>query len=305
MITQLSIRNFQSLKHADLDLGTFTVIVGPSSSGKSALIRAVRALAQNVRGSSSITRGQKVMAITARTENHTVTLERDQRGGVYRLTGDGEHTFTKLGGDVPPQIAAALRIDPGKDSVNFASQFDRPYLLDESGSQVARELGELTNVTRIFEAVARANRTRAAAASKLKSRQVDLDLLKTRLADFTGLSDQLSLLDEVEKLDAARRELVIKAERLTSRINAVKDAADRLAVAAPAPVPDAKHLWQAYNRYRDLKAKLAQVGSSRIRLDNTIAEKYRCADALSQATIALADALREAKVCPTCGQETT
>ena len=40
----LEISNFQSVEKADIQLGGFTVIVGPSNSGKSALLRALRAV---------------------------------------------------------------------------------------------------------------------------------------------------------------------------------------------------------------------------------------------------------------------
>lgn len=40
----IRVQGFQSLYDVSLDLGGFTVIVGPSSSGKSAFIRSVKAV---------------------------------------------------------------------------------------------------------------------------------------------------------------------------------------------------------------------------------------------------------------------
>src|SRR3954469_16106248 len=130
MLTHIAIRNFQSLRQVDLELGTFTVIVGPSSSGKSALMRAFKAVASNVRGSGMITRGQSQMAISYQTDTFTVTLERTEKAGLYRIanTHGGETNFTKLNGEVPQQVTSALRLEPvpvNGTSVNFASQFDK------------------------------------------------------------------------------------------------------------------------------------------------------------------------------------
>lgn len=307
MINRLSIRNFQSLKSADLDLGTFTVIVGPSSSGKSALIRAVRALASNVRGTGQITRGQKNLAITAHTDTAVVTLERGERSGLYRLTdAHGEQIFTKLGAAVPGPVTAALRIEPAIDtgSVNFAGQFDKPYLLDESGAVVARQLGELTNVSVIFEAVRAANRARANAASVLKTRRADLTLLTSRLADFTGLGDRLKALDEAEELNARRVTLTARAARLGGLIAHAASVERTLATALPPVVPDAAVLNQKLNRLLELKSKLNRIDTQRGRL-RTASTEYDAADhGLAHLEFELRTALVRAKVCPTCGQAT-
>jgi exonuclease SbcC len=306
-ITRVEIFNFQSLKHADLDLGVFTVIVGPSSSGKSALIRAFKALASNVRGAGVITRGQKAMAITARTETHTVTLERTERSGSYKIAdADGTNlTFTKLAGEVPEQVTQVLRIDPVTDgqSVNFASQFDKPYLLDESGATVARVLGELTNVTTVFEAVRQANRVRAQAASTLKTRNNDLEQVKTRLGQFQGLSDRLKALAEAEQLDAERRDCEDSIARLENMLRTVRHASRAIEQAAVPEVPAPDRLNQLLTQYLDLQAKLRGIASKRSSVARLNEDVARWTADEDHYRTTLADLLAETGVCPTCGQE--
>lgn len=305
-LTRVECRNFQSLKHVDLDLGVFTVIVGPSSSGKSALIRAFKALASNVRGSGVITRGQKDMAITARTETHTVTLERSERSGLYRIADpDGTHRlYTKLAGDVPEQVTAVLRIDPVTDgqSVNFASQFDKPYLLDESGATVARVLGELTNVTTIFEAVRSANRIRTQAASTLKTRKNDLEQVTTRLADFQGLSDRLKALDEAEQLNARFLELSARHARLDAAVRTLRAAEATIERAAVPEVPDAAPLNAALNRCLDLQGKLRGLVAKKKQLDQFTKGAQHLWVQADMAQDELTATLKAAGICPTCNQ---
>lgn len=306
MLTQLVVRNFQSLRQVDLELGLFTVIVGPSSSGKSALIRAVKALTSNVRGNNVITRGQKAMAITGRTETHTVTLERSERTAAYRISSDeGNLTFTKLAAAVPEQVSQALRIDPVTDagSVNFAGQFDKPYLLDETGSTVARVLGELTNVNTIFEAVRVANRIRQNAASTVKMRQSDLAGVTGRLGAFQGLQGRVKALAVVEALDAKRKRLETQISRLNTQISTVRITERAIEKATLPPLPAYDALEPALHRYLDLQAKLRGLAAKQKRYEDIRDEAVVAIMDATDAQYAITDKLEEAGVCPTCGQK--
>ena len=304
---RIEISNFQSLRRVELDLGAFTVIVGPSSSGKSALIRAFRALASNVRGSGVITRGQKQMAITGYTDTHTITLERSDRSGAYKLcdAAGTNLTFTKLAGEVPELVTKALRIDPVTDrgSINFASQFDKPYLLDESGATIARELAELTNVTRVFEAVRAGNRIRANAASTLKTRKADLEDIKGSLAAFSGLSERLALLDQVEKLAGRRKELESQAGRLDTALRTVRIAQRAIDKATLPQVPDGGPLDAALTRFLDLDGRLRGLAAKQARFERARSDAFALTAAAVTVERELQLTLEQAGICPTCGQE--
>lgn len=306
MITRVEIRNWQSLRAVDLTLGRVTVIVGASNCGKSALIRALRALASNMRGAAQITRGQKQTAVTVRTSSgHIISLERSETAGRYRLvTPDGrEATYTKLAGGVPEQITAALRIDPapaGGGSVNFAGQLDRPYLLDESGAQVARELGELTNVTVIFEAVREANRRRNAHAATLRTRETDLAEAKTRLADYRRLPDQLALLRSAEELHAHATTLARRLTHLRQLTAALGDAETVTARSTPPAVPDDGALLEAADRVHRLRELLRHL--SHAVSAASAAAVPAAARQEAEAEADLAELLSSIERCPTCGQ---
>jgi DNA repair ATPase RecN len=303
-LTHLAVRGFQSLKQVDLDLGTFTVIVGPSSSGKSALIRAFRALASNVRGSGVITRGQKQMAITATLDDGLkVTLERGDRSSAYRLTGDGDHQFTKLAGEVPELVSKALRLDPGADSINFAGQFDKPYLLDESGATVARQLGELTNVNTIFEAVRSANKIRASAQSTLKTRRADLEDVKTGLKEFSGLSTQLKALTVVQALNGQRTVLQSRLGRLETAIGTLRVTETALEKYRPFDLPDPTGLLDAVDRARTLHDRMENLTIQQQRADDNAVRVVHEQQRVAIAERNLAETLKAFGVCPTCNQK--
>ncbi len=308
LIHRISVRNWQSLVSVDLTPGRFTVIVGPSSSGKSALIRALRAAASNVRGSAHITRGAKSAAISIDTEHHLITLERDPTAGRYRLltraTG-AEDTFTKLAGGVPDQITAALRIQPappGVHSINFASQFDPPFLLTDTGPVVARALGELTAVDKILEAVRIAHRYRHQLASERRTRETDLVGLKTQIARYAGLPGVLTRLEHAEAVHARIGHQHQRVTRLAGLIDTLDQAA---AIPAPTPpVGDMSTVMASYARHQRFTQLLHQWLTNHRDADahvHTIADCRAVADRLQEQ---VHQTLIAAGVCPTCGQNT-
>lgn len=205
MLSSIEVTNFQSLHHVHLELDRFTVVVGASSSGKSALMRSLRLLTQNQRGDSFITHGERQTVVTATTDKGSVTIKRGAENEYVVTPNDGppKH-YTKLGAAVPPEVSSFLGI-PASNPINYAGQFDMPYLLNAPGGEVARVLGELTNVTVIFEAARTANKNRTQASSKLKTRIQDLTQIKQAAVDYAPLPAQLKAITAAEEhLDIAR-----------------------------------------------------------------------------------------------------
>jgi AAA15 family ATPase/GTPase len=116
MINSLDVRNFQSLKDVHLDLGLLTVIVGDSNTGKSAVVRALKALASNLRGSSAITLGCRTASISAVCDDSKVTLEKSDTSSSYRVSkaGEPDREFTKIAGETPEEISSLLGLNPVK-----------------------------------------------------------------------------------------------------------------------------------------------------------------------------------------------
>lgn len=308
MIETVEIRNFQSLRHVKLTLGRFTVIVGASSSGKTAFMRALRAVASNTRGTSQITRGATAAAIIVGTEDSFVSLEHAKGSWFYRVSVAGhEQDYTKLAGTVPLIVTNVLGISPvGDGSLNFAGQFDRPFLVAEPGAKVARILGELTNVDVILAGVKEANRTRAAAASTLRTRTTDLDAATTRLDTFDDLVVQETALAEAERLVSVAAELEDRVARLTQLITVIDRLTDALRrLHTLPPVPDTTALDAAQgclDRLVSLLKACRQASTEQWDSDRLV----RQAEAeLADLAAARMQVLQAAGTCPTCGQPTT
>ncbi len=306
MIERIEIRNFQSLRSIDLELGRYTVIVGPSSSGKSALLRAIRAVASNVSGDSVITRGATACAVTVRTADAAVTLEHSRGAWRYRLVdGQGEREYSKLNRSVPEDVTRALGIDPvpaNGFSRNVAGQFDRPYLLTESGAVVARELGALTNVDTIYAAVREANRRLRTDAATLKTRKADLEQARADAARFAGLKNQLDDCDRAERTLSVVTNLQRRVERLRAAVAALDVAETIVARTTVPPAPDTGALDEAQNRLHRLRDYLGTIQRHQIayRAAHTAVEAAERAEA--DDTAAVRRLLVEHGTCPTCEQ---
>lgn len=308
MIRRVQVSNFQSLVDLDLELGPLTVIEGRSSSGKSALMRALRAVASNVRGASVITRGAAGMAITVDTDTHRVALTRGHNdGGRYEivdLTTGNQQTYTKLGGGVPPAVTAALRIAPaGTASLSFAGQHDGPFMLQESGASVARVLGELTNVATILRAVQEANRRRLERKGVLTTRERDLEAKRLQAAGYVTLKARLAARAEAERLAATAQDLDTRRARLdglTQRL-VVAEAVLQRAAAAP-PVPDDAPMLAAAAKLDSFRTHVGRMITSNNALAAAATAATLAEQAEAEAHDALHAALAAAGMCPTCGQ---
>ena len=116
------------------------LIVGSSSSGKSTLLRAIRSLIDNSFSDSSISYGQKKLAIRMKYNDHSVTYIRDldnsSRKSAYQIDGK---LYTKIGRTSLDDLSNLFKlvpidIDGEKINFNFSAQFSGPFLLLGSSS---------------------------------------------------------------------------------------------------------------------------------------------------------------------------
>jgi DNA repair ATPase RecN len=311
-LTSVSVENYESIESADLELGAFTVITGPTSSGKSALIRAVRLLAFNARGTDYIRHGQTTCKVGTGVaeEGWVVGIERGGRGkDAYRLVPDGHdlenvEVYTKLGGKVPEAVSARLRLS----ELNFAGQFDSPYLLDASGGQVAKTLGELTNVTVVLDAASRAQSLKRSINAELKAATAERDRLAAQVRAYDDIEDEAARLEEAQRALERATAAAAARGRLETLLGNLRSAlASREAARAAleqATVPDFTALEECtsrLNRLRQLHLTLVGAIEARAHFTEALAAAAREERAAQEGLHAT---LVSAGRCPTCGQET-
>lgn len=302
MLSHVTIQNFQSLTNVSLELKPFTVIVGPSSAGKSAFTRALKTLTGNQRGDSFITHGAHQTTIIAKTDRGTVALLRGKKNEYVLIPeGDAERqVFTKLSGSTPEEVSAFIGI-PAKDPLNYADQFDMPYLLRSTAGDVARTLGELTNVHVIFEASREANRRRLEASRLLGTRTKDYAELTKDLDKYVTLSDDLIALEQAEDL---LKDVLVTEQKLDALDVAIMIASRETNVPDPRALPKldtAEKSRDSIIALNDLIARLVRSNELIMAGSRGYLDAHEALNELEQEYL---DVLREIGTCPTCGQET-
>lgn len=184
-LARIEITNYQSIAHAELELGDWTSLVGTSDVGKSACLRALYSLLTNQRGDFFIRQGEKGCSVLVERDDGVRIEWRKERGksGAYVLSeltggsaGDGPERngqlFDRTAGEVPPEIAGALpmtvSIDGQPFMPGFQRQHDRPFMFGDTARWRAQALGEFdgTNILLLAEVRVRAEQRSAQMAVK-------------------------------------------------------------------------------------------------------------------------------------------
>jgi DNA repair exonuclease SbcCD ATPase subunit len=297
------IRNFQSLRKMTVELGRFTVITGPTGTGKSALVRAVRLLAFNASGTSYITRGEKTVVVGMDGDDWRIEISRGAKNSYTVFTPDHQdgQVFTKLQGKVPEQASSLMRLG----DVNFSGQFDMPYLLDTTGSEVARVLGKLTNVTLLYKAAQEANRRRLASGQLLKTRQADLAALYEQAQQYATLPAENAAVGAAEAALARLQAVTGQRQRLwdltsaVARALATRDMLADQALPEPPSLDQLEALALKRQRLRHLFGQLDTAHMAWVSAGQQVMEEARRED---DANKQLAQYTAQWDVCPTCGQ---
>lgn len=314
MTTLLSIRDFQSIKSLDVEIKGLVAVVGPSNSGKSAVVRAFRAAATNPRGASFVRSGtpQAEVAITdnlnggdpSQSLGSGFRYVKGAKGPVVYETAEGEHSA--IGSGPPPEIVGAY-LDMDLD-VQVSDQFDPPFMLTLTPSRASAVLGSLTRAYLLAEAVQSVNKL----ARDARSEATVLTGEHLEAAEALAVTEDFATtwVPHVQDVLEEHEECVRRAEalsRASGKLAQVRALAPRLkaAVAAGNALGDLPQLSQRLSAIEERASRVRGVSQP---LAGAVAEYSRH---ISQAAKALPE-IEEARrrlddlvggmaVCPTCG----
>jgi energy-coupling factor transporter ATP-binding protein EcfA2 len=309
VLREIVVENYQSLRKLTVRLGWFTVVTGATGSGKSGLFRSVRLLAFNDKGTSYITNGEKTCMVSAsgdeieRTgmddDRWVATIHRGGKNDYQLGVGVHQKTYTKLAGKVPEAVSQVMQLG----EVNFASQFDRPYLLDSTGSEVARVLGRLTNVTLLYRAAQEANRRRLRSSGELTIRMTDLADLQEQAAQYATLPAEREAVEAAEASMARIAELEQRRDRLQQWLAFREQTERSVQQVRVVGEPPSLELLEEFVARRDRLEFLlgAQAQRERVSQMAILAEKAE-AEQAAEVARQLDEYSAQWGVCPECGQ---
>lgn len=191
MISSLEIYNFQSIKYAKIDFGKMTVITGDSDVGKSAIIRALRALILNRVSAQYSHKGKGPIEITVVTDRGKVSIAREEgKSAVYYVNGE---KYSNIGRQVPKEVVDILAIREyqiDKDITIMPAlmrQLDPQFLLQQGSAVISKTIGRISNISIVFAAIRKASADVVALQAETATEQTKLDIVKRDLDEFADL----------------------------------------------------------------------------------------------------------------------
>lgn len=203
MLKSLKISNFQSHRDTNLELDSgVNVIIGPSDSGKTSILRALRWLIWN-RPSGDDFRstwgGDTIVDIWV--NNGQAQRIRTKKDNLYLLGYHDE--FKAMGTDVPAEVQQLLNIN----EINLQQQMDSPFLLTNSPGEVAAHFNKIAKLSKIDTSLSNINKWIRDIISTTKHKEADLKDKEMELKGYDHLEKfeaEVEVLEELEKRYAAK-----------------------------------------------------------------------------------------------------
>lgn len=224
-LSKVILKNFQSHEYSIIEFKEgLNVIVGPSDTGKSAIIRGIKWVLYNEpSGNYFIREGETECSVVLEFNDGTrVKRFRSRSKNMYILYGRrGKKTkYEGFGTSVPEEIVEAIRVKKiyldgeESNSINLGEQLEGPFLLSEKTSTRASAIGRLIGVNIIDEAL----RETLKDLRTFNNRKRDLDekteLLTGELKDYEYLDGLSNNIDKISKIKNLIREKSTKLEKL-------------------------------------------------------------------------------------------
>lgn len=251
-IRKIILKNFQSHQDTEIELNDkLNIIVGPSDSGKTAIMRAMKwALYNEPSGDYFIKEGENEVSVSLIfSDNTQLTRYRSKTKNVYELLyNNGEELRLEgFGTGVPEEIIEAIGIYKinldGKEtsSISFGEQLEGPFLLSEKTSTRASAIGQLVGVDVIDEAlreVLKDVRTLNVTKKNIKDEIYQLneelktfdylDGLKATIKDLSDIRDSLSISQKKKDKLSKSNHTLIKLNDELYRLETIKSKLEKV-----------------------------------------------------------------------------
>lgn len=222
-INEIFVEGFQSHTNSHFNLGNgLNVITGPSDSGKTAIIRAVRWVAFNEpQGEAFVNESVGHATVVIHLDNGIIISKHRRKGKTsYRIQtdpGDAGSVFEKS--EVPEEVKQLLGITKQTfgdfvTALNFAFQLEAPFLISETPSSGAKVLGKLAGTEAVDLAVKSVSKDTYAARQERLLAEKEIERLAGNLLEYLDVDDKVQQLKTAESLMEHIEELHKKKELL-------------------------------------------------------------------------------------------
>jgi len=230
----LKIQNFQSHKKTELIFSEgINVIVGESTSGKTAIFRAFQWLVNNRplgnRFKSVFAKDGEPTSVFAEFEGTTeygdefVSIKKDKEitYGIGTDVLGVTDEFKGIGSDVPDSVRRLLNLD----EINIQNQLDQHFLITSSSGEIAKTINRIIHLEDVDSWVSELTSQINSTNKQIKMKEEDIDKMVAELFLFPNLDDFESCISDVEKLQKeilSKRISIESLENIIVKINEVE-----------------------------------------------------------------------------------
>lgn len=202
-LTKIRIIDFQSIADLTLKLGKFTVIVGDSDQGKTAVIRALHSVFTNPTGQGRVRYGADKLGVMLDFNNGLRIAYAKGQSSKYKLIGGTDSKkYNKVGRDVPPEVASLVRKWTASGTavlIQIQGQKDSDFLVGEGGVRTERGMDSID--ARVFRQAV------TACDSTIRKLTLERGRVNKQLSHKRGKLDKLSEVDVLIRERAELRDL--------------------------------------------------------------------------------------------------
>ena len=219
MIKSIHITNFQSHKDTLLELSPgVNIIIGPSDSGKTSIIRALRwAVFNRPQGDHFRSRWGGTTSVELELDDHTVNRKKDKVDEYILDTKDSYKAFRT---DVPDEIINAFNMN----EVNLQMQLDSPFLLSQTSGAVAQHFNKVARLDKIDTGLQVIQSEIRKINSLIIHKQEDITSTEAELLKFSHLEKAEIDIEALEQLSSVHAGY-LQGEKIL--INLIQDIQDK------------------------------------------------------------------------------
>jgi DNA repair exonuclease SbcCD ATPase subunit len=250
MLTNLQIRNFRHNERVNVKLARITIFRGPSGSGKSSLIGALKWTVFNQpSGTDFIHWDHNFAAIRLGIDKkHVIIRKRSKTENYYKLNGCKYEAF---GTGVPSPVTSVLNMSP----LNFQRQHAGPFWFRETAGEVSRQLNAIVNLDLIDTTLANLGKEQRRVNYQVKDIQQRIEEAKRekiKLQYIVELDKQLIALEK-------QQEQYISDVHKIWQLSTLLEQAKEYQVMINRFVPDIKPLMDLYEKWEKANKEHKQL----------------------------------------------
>lgn len=292
---KLILTNFQSHQHTELNLHpAMNCIIGPSDSGKSAIIRAIKWIVFNRPSGNAFVRSGMDGSIV---DIDDITRIKGEGVNSYFT---GEEKFTAFGASVPEEVTEALNIS----EINFQHQLDPHFLLTQSAGEVAKMLNEIVDLNVIDRAFKNIGKLERENKHQIMDCNGNIHRAEESIKEFDWIKEAEKLTEILSIIETEILDIEKEVTELKDTVQYVKSAENALESHKNLDVLD--HMLQEIidsgAEIDNIRADYEKLEELAVEIARKELKAERLADQIEELETELADSMPD--ICPLCGAET-